>query len=429
MLKDRLLHFIGIGGMGMSGLACLSQDLGCEVTGSDETDSKTIDLLRRRGILVTIGHAAENIERPDRVVFSSAIEDDNIEYSTARSRGIPLYRRGIFLAEFASSFSQCIAIAGSHGKSTVTAMLVHILRNCGRSPSYLVGAYFLDHTVPAKVGREDLFITEVDESDGSQSLMYASHAVIVNVDDDHFWSLGGKAELKQCFQHFADNSEYLLVYDSKETRRLFAQHPNVDFFSSDLVRDDLQLCIPGHHNRLNASLALHMAVTQYSLDESDALAAIQTFKGIDRRLSIAYTGDGISVIDDYAHHPAEIRASLQAVREQYPGQRIRVIFQPHRFERVKYYSRLFAETLSQADDVYITPIFSAWTDSPIDDHIHRICSAIQNIPAQYWKGNLNSLAEHMSETSRKGDLIIIMGAGDIDRLQPILLERLQEKSY
>ena len=415
------LHFIGIGGVGMAGLALICRDLGVSVRGSDKGASKNIDLLRERGAEVAVGHDAAYVQNPDLVVYSSAVGADNPEYAAAVARGLPLMLRGEFLAALAPCWPTVVSIAGSHGKTTVTAMLAHILLQAGREPGYLIGGAVPDLSAPAAAGDGALLVAEVDESDGTQAAMQSSYAIVINAEDDHCWSVGGEAALRQCFRTFADNAAELLCYATDETHALFDDHPNVTFVDVTGVKA-LDLLVPGRHNRINATLAVCQAV-KLGVAESAAIDAVGSFQGVDRRLSLRYSG-AVDVIEDYAHHPSEVEAGISALREHYVDRPLRIVFQPHRFERVARYAADFGRALSAADDVIVIPTFNAWLD---DAHLadpQAIIGAISGVPVRYCDFDFEKLATELVSTARDGDVIAIMGAGTVTQLTSLITAEL-----
>ena len=415
------LHFIGIGGVGMTGLALICRDLGVTVRGSDKVASKNVDLLRGRGAEVAVGHDAAHVQSPDLVVYSSAVDSDNPEYAAAVARGLPLLLRGEFLAVLAPYWPTVVSIAGSHGKTTVTAMLAHILLQAGHEPGYLIGGAVPSLPAAAAAGAGALLVTEVDESDGTQAAMRSSHAIVINAEDDHCWSVGGEAALRQCFQTFAGNAAELLCYATAETHELFDDHPNVTFIDVDAIKV-FDLLVPGRHNRINATLAVCQAV-KLGVAESAAIDAVGSFQGVDRRLSLRYSG-AVDVIEDYAHHPSEVEAGIAALREHYVDRPLRIVFQPHRFERVARYAAAFGRALSAADDVIVIPTFNAWLD---DAHLadpRAIIGAISGVPVRYCDFDFEELAAELVSTARDGDVIAIMGAGTVTQLTPLLTAEL-----
>ena len=403
-MPDRL-HFVGIGGAGMIGLARICHERGAIVSGSDAKDSANIEELRKLGVAVHIGSDPDRVGRVDRVIYSSAIPDDHPERALA-----PATRRGVFLAELARSYSRPVGIAGSHGKTTVTAMLNHILQNCGLRNGWLIGGD-VPGIASAAAGDGDIFVSEVDESDQTQAAFRSAEAIVVNADDDHCWSVGGEAALDACFRSFAANATHLTTWDSPRTRNLFAE--SADYVST--VPEGLRIPQSGAHNRENAALAIAVA-TRLGLDEAAAVAAMADFPGVDRRLTLRLDKP-IGLIEDYAHHPTEVAASIQALREAWPTRPLRVVFQPHRNERVRRYCAEFATALSQADSVIVTHTFDAWVDDAGIARASDIVAAC-TCPADYVEADWDRIAQHVADSATPGDLIVIMGAGDIAELVP-----------
>lgn len=412
LLHEQRLHFVGVGGAGMVGLARICHEFGAKVSGSDAKDSANLDSLCELGIAVHVGIDPDRVGPVDRVVYSSAIPADHPERALA-----PAVRRGVFLAELATAYRRPVGIAGSHGKTTITAMLSHILHRSGLRNGWLIGG-----DVPgipsAAAGDGDIFVSEVDESDQTQAAFHSVEAIVVNADDDHCWSVGGEAALDACFRSFAANSQHLTAWDSPRTRALFAD--SATYISQ--VPDKLRIPQTGEHNRCNAALAVAVAA-RLGVSEGDAIAAMADFPGVDRRLTL-HLEHPIGLVEDYAHHPTEITASLQALREAHPARHLRVVFQPHRNERVRRYCAEFARALSAADSVIVTPTFDAWVDdagiSKASD-IAEACSCKTDYSALPWP----ALATHIANSAKPGDIIIIMGAGNVAELVPLCLLQLR----
>lgn len=330
----RKLHFIGIGGAGMAPLAAIMLQRGAAVSGSDRERNAKTDRLAAAGATIHIGHRAEQLP-PDAelVVYSSAVASDNPERREALRRGIPELRRGEFLARLAASYRRTAAVSGSHGKTSVTAMLVHILTRCGRRPGFLIGAAMQDGSPGADAGRgDDLFITEVDESDGTHTLIHPELGIVPNVDDDHSWSVGGEEALHRNFRTFAENCRRLLYWGAPLPDLLFTGHPGA-------VRLDRPAAErPGDrwfgYQKWNATLAVRAAV-EFGVGEAEAWGALDTFAGAARRMRVRFESDRLTVVEDYAHHPAELAGSLDWLRHRYPGRHLRVLFQPHRYARLE----------------------------------------------------------------------------------------------
>lgn len=412
-LPWRAVHFVGVGGVGMAGLAHILADWGVTVTGTDAADSAMLASLAARGLDVRVPHGQTVPDTADLVVYSNAVPADNAERLDAAAKGIPTCLRGDFLARLAGHFPTVVSVAGSHGKTTTTAMLAHILRVAGRNPGYLVGGSLSGWPRNASAGAGEILVTEVDESDGTQALMRSTCAVVLNVEDDHCWSVGGIEALERCFQRLAERADQVLAWDSPTTRRLFAAHPSVVFpGEADLPLD---LPIPGRHNRIDAALAIATAV-RLGIGAAAAHAALHSFPGVDRRLSVRYrSASGKTVVvEDYAHHPTELHAAIAALREGYPRHRLLVVFQPHRFERVLRYTAQFAEELAAADQVVVYRPFAAWRqDADLADPAD-IARRIAAVPARYATEPLAELA-HETALAAIGQptVVAIVGAGDI----------------
>ncbi len=419
-LPWRHVHFTGIGGVGMTGLALILDDFGVSVSGTDMVSSINTELLSSRGGTIHIGHGADQVTNPDLLVFSSAVRPDNPERQQAEKQGIPQIRRGDFLAELANLFPQRVSCAGTHGKTTCSAMLSHILIETGREPGFMVGGTVPGRDCPATAGAKQVLVTEVDESDATQAKMKSTHAIVTNAEDDHCWSVGGVEKLKECFRTFAGRSDFLLVYDLPETRELFNDHPNVEFLSAAAVRMDLGPRIVGDHNRVNASLCVRMA-QKLGVPEADAIASLQTFLGVDRRQSVRFENHMVKLIEDYAHHPTEVRATIQALREMHPDHRLRVVFQPHRFERIARYAADFSRELAAADDVIVVPTFAAWLEDSEKGDPKGIAENIKGTPARFDERPYEELAADLADSTNPGDVLAVFGAGSVTKLVPLLV--------
>lgn len=430
------VHFVGIGGVGMSGLAHILLDLGETVSGSDSAVTPVTRRLRARGAAVACGHAADNLPKTaEVVVHSSAVPETNPELQEARRRGLRTVRRGHFLAELAQRFPCVIAVAGSHGKTTTTAMLAHILRSCGKRPGFLVGGEVDGWPVSATAGAGHCLVTEVDESDGTQDAIDSTLALVTNIEDDHCWSVGGEAALHKCFADFASRAQTVLAWDAGRSRQLLAALPDVRFFDDADIPPGLEVPMAGEYNLRNASLALAAAV-RGGVSEADARTALRSFPGVKRRMTCRYASpdESVLLLEDYAHHPTELRCLFEALRSRRPDHRLVAIFQPHRFERVKRYQNEFAEILGTADEVVVTAPFAAWVDKGSEEvRPADIADAIRGPNTCYWDGDYPALAERLIQTSfadappeeaRRPVLFAVIGAGSISGLLPPLRDAL-----
>ncbi|OGV75483.1 MAG: hypothetical protein A3K19_29215 [Lentisphaerae bacterium RIFOXYB12_FULL_65_16] len=408
----------------MSGLAHICLDWGLTVSGTDAKASEALDCLAARGARVQAGHAADCVDGAELLVYSSAVREENPERIRARELGIPEMRRGEFLAHVATCFDNVVAVGGSHGKTTTAAMLAHILLDAGRQPGYLIGGDVPAWPRPARAGSGVVLVTEVDESDGTQSLVRSSHAIVTNVEDDHCWSLGGIEALERCFVDFADAAQRLITWDHPTPRRLFSHHPAARFLALADWPAGMELAVPGAHNLMNATLALEAAM-QLGVAPAQAAVSLRSFCGVSRRLSERFRSpDGrIVIVEDYAHHPTELRASLSALRGGYPKHRLLAVFQAHRVERVKRYAAEFADALSTTDEAVVTAPFAAWLDDLSLADPRTIATAVRGVPSRYHDGPLAELAAELAAeiAGRPGnELAAVIGAGDVSQLVPLL---------
>lgn len=415
----------------MAGLAHICADLGCSVSGSDVADSAMLASLRQRGLDVLVGHDDKLAGQAELLVYSSAVPEDDPERQEAAKRGIASMRRGEFLGELARAFPRTVAVAGSHGKTSVTAMIAHICRQAGMAPGYLVGGLVNGWERAAGAGRGELLLAEVDESDGTQVFFHADIAVILNIDDDHCWSHGGVEALERCFVDFARQARRVVAWRSDNCVRLLGGLEQVTFVDEPLaLSSPIPLALSGRHNRVNGAMAVAVAAL-LGVPVAQARRALLSYPGVQRRLSERYRrADGrLVVLEDYAHHPAELRATLDALGEAYPGYRRLLLFQPHRYERVKRYAADFAAILAEVEQAWVLAPFAAWRhDEEIADPeaIVRLAREISpgsavaylpNDPPRVVATLLAALSACPAETPQ---LLALIGAGDISAVWPVL---------
>lgn len=427
--KDGAVHFIGCGGAGTQPLMKIFHELGFKVSGSDLQRSAATDALLGLGLDVRIGHSVANLPpegaKSVLVVHSSAAVAGNPELDEAKRRSWPCLRRGEALALLASGFKRSVAVSGSHGKTSVTAMIAHILKELGMNPGYMVGGKVCGWGFNGAAGSGDLFVTEVDESDGTHSLVKASLGVVTNVEDDHAWSVGGVEALMGNFKRFAFQSGHLIYVGSPACERLFAGHPSatrLDWAEASASRRmkgvDLETIASwGPYQRVNGAQAVEAAV-RLGADRLLAEKALSSYPGVDRRMSLRYDDGSVKMIEDYAHHPTELAASLSALEETNPGRRLVVVFQPHRYARLEMYIDLFAKELKRAGRVFVTPVFAAWTASGKLDSkelARRIGPCARAI-----EGSWEAMAAEVLSELRPGDLVAVIGAGDLKEILPRL---------
>ena len=434
-------HLVGIGGIGMSAIARLLLARGARVTGSDVYRSELVMQLEAEGAIVAIGHRAENVGRPDLVIVSSAIAHENPEFVAAIERGIDIKTRGAMLAELTGS-RKTIAIAGTHGKTTTTAMAATILEHAGVDPTYAIGGLRVDTGTNAGVGAGVWFVTESDESDGSFLHLQPTIAVVNNVDNDH---LSSDEELPGLLAQFAtfvqrvppdgcaiigiDNrGAAFIAKNAQVPKTTFATRTEADIVARDIGYEGLgsrftlverghalgevRLHVPGEINVQNALGAIAVART-LKVEFATIVAALEVFRGVRRRFEIVGARDGITVVDDYAHHPTSIAQTIAAARG-YTGKPIVVAFQPHRYSRTRYLAADFAAALATADAVLLSPIYAA-SEAPIAGVSERSIGeplAATGTPVTYVT-SVDDLLEAVPRTIGSEAVVLMLGAGSI----------------
>ena len=410
MKLPEAIHFIGIGGAGMAPMAELLLARGVKISGSDLAFNEKCRHLEEGGAVIRTGHASENV--PDdtgMIVFSSAVQEDNPERIRGRELNIPEMRRGEFLAFFLSLYRRVAAVSGSHGKSSITAMLCTILEYCSCDPGALVGAA-RNQGSSALSGNGDIFVTEVDESDGTHTCVTPFLGIVPNIDEDHEWSVGGAEALKENFRTFGRNCKKLLIADTPELNGFFENHPAL----SKAPQPDAFAGFYGFMAK-NAALAVHGAV-MLGVPYEKAVEAVSTFTGIERRMGVLSQKDELIYLEDYAHHPTEVRNSIELVRKLYPGKELHVVFQPHRYARLERFFEGFCKELAQADKVIVTPVFAAWCETG-EVNSNSLCEKIAN--AEYCGLPWKELAGQLKKMSGN-KTVLLLGAGDISELAALL---------
>jgi UDP-N-acetylmuramate--alanine ligase len=437
----RRLHFIGIGGAGMSGLALVCSRLGATVSGSDRADSSYTERLREAGLDPAIGHDAANLPEGSEVVVSTAIGGDNPELALARERGVEPIHRGALLAQLCAE-KRLIAVAGTHGKTTTTAMLVWALRAIGADPAFFVGGEVPglggDGTAAnAGWGEGEWVVAEADESDGSFLDLKPEVAVITNVELDHHTRWGTLAELRQAFERFvapaaglALPTAVLATEEGSTAAALGAAAALGGEQGSRILRfelDDpgptiLPLAVPGRHNLLNARAAL-AAVELAGLDAGAAASALAEFPGVKRRLELKGEWGGARVYDDYAHHPTEVRAALAALRElDPPPRRLLAVFQPHLYSRTKALAAEFGAALALADEAIVLDVYPA-REEPIGELEGVSGLRVADAAADrmgggpvWWLPRAEQARAALAGRLADGDVLVTLGAGDVFKL-------------
>lgn len=439
-LQHAKFHFVGIGGIGMCGLAELLHNIGAKVSGSDLSENANTERLKDLGVKVFKGHASSNVGDADVVVYSSAIQYGNPEISEARARQIPLIPRAEALAEI-MRLKRGIAVAGTHGKTTTTSMTSAIFLEANLSPTIVVGGRFELIKSTAMLGSGEWLVAEADESDGSFHKLSPEIAIITNVDSDHLDHFKTFENLQKNFYDFALKVPFygkvIACGDDPIIRQIFENFPKRILFygfdeKNDLVlsgeqghyslyRSDrllgtrhlvgeFDLKVPGRHNALNAVAAICAGVAA-GIPFASCAKGLQRFEGVDRRFHFKGEKRGIRVYDDYGHHPTEVRAVLQAFREKYPKQRLVVFFQPHRYSRTQHCWHDFTTAFKEADEVLLTDIYAAG-EAPIPGiSSEKLAQDMKHERAQYFLRDEKS-AQKVLGMLKEGDVFVTLGAGD-----------------
>ena len=445
------VHFVGIGGAGMSGIAHLFVDAGYVITGSDIRATGAVEALRARGVSVSIGHSAWNIGAADTVVVTGAIAEDNPEYLAARDKRIPIIHRAQALA-WLTNQQRLVAVAGAHGKTTSTAMIVTALLGLGADPSFVNGGVIRSLGVSAARGSGELFVVEADESDGSFLLYDTAVVLITNVDPDHLDHFGSEEAFEAAFVEFAERASELVVISSDDARAstvakkiagrtvmTFGQHASSDVrlhsidsgptvsFSVNYQGSDYstRMRVAGVHNAVNAAGAFGVLVG-LGFDPRASLDAIATFEGTERRFEFRGEVAGVSVYDDFAHHPTEIRAALSGARAMVGTGRIIPLFQPHLYSRTRMMADEFASTFEQlADHTIVVPIYGARQDPEPGVTGELITERFADPTRARYFSDWQDATEYAASIARPGDFLIPMGGGDIYLVIPQLLDALR----
>ncbi|HWF72850.1 MAG TPA: UDP-N-acetylmuramate--L-alanine ligase [Solirubrobacteraceae bacterium] len=430
--SSRKLHFVGIGGAGMSGLAIVAQALGAEVTGSDRADSPYAERLREHGIDPILGHAAENVPAGAEVVYSSAIAPDNPERAAAAGRE---RHRADLLGEI-TRLRRCIAVTGTHGKTTTTAMIVHALRGCGLDPSYLVGGELGDTGSNAGWGTGEWVVVEADESDRSLLKLDPDVAVLTNAELDHHATYSSRLDLETTLAEFMRGAEHAVVWDRPALRALCppgavtydAPAPVLGPAGARFRWRDIEVAlgVPGAHNAINAAGALEACVLA-GADPAAAAATLADFRGARRRFErIGETAGGAAVYDDYAHHPTEVAAMVALARTLDPG-RVVAVFQPHLYSRTRALARAFGAALAGADVAVVLDIYPARERAGnfpgVSGHLVAAAAVDAGLGARVaWMPGFEEAEEFLRSILRDGDLCLVMGAGNVDALARALVD-------
>jgi UDP-N-acetylmuramate--alanine ligase len=430
--EGRSLHFVGIGGAGMSGLALVSKALGARVTGSDRADSPYCERLRAAGLDPAIGHDAANYPPGAELVVSTAIPEDNPELSAARAAGAHVLHRGDLLGEL-SRMKRTIAVGGTHGKTTTASMAAHVLRETGRDPAFLIGGELRSAGTNADWGEGAWAVIEADESDRSFLKLHRPVAVVTNVELDHHATYASLRELEEAFAEFVQPAGLLILgpgveLDGRGRAVRFDVRGRVELFPGgsrfDVQGTDVELRVPGRHNILNALAAL-AACRAAGVEPAEAAPALATFTGAARRFeSHGRTVSGARIFDDYAHHPTEVRATLEAARTiAAAGGKGRLVacFQPHLYSRTRLLARDFGRALALADLVVVLDVYPARERAEDFPGVSGLLVAQAAADAAggrpvWWLPAMDDAERMLAAELGEGDILLTMGAGDVDRL-------------
>lgn len=411
----RHVHLIGSGGVGMFAIGGILLEKNISISGSDLEENPKSEFLRAHGAKISYCHCASNIPPEcDAVVYTSAASADNPELAEAAKRGIPCYRRGQFLAEkILPMYKYSVSVAGSHGKSTVTAMITHVLRKLKVNVGCLIGGALQDGASPFGAGDGSIFITEADESDNSHSLLHPTIGVITNYDADHAWTREMELEQIAGFQKYCENSSRIIHYDIPSLNDItqpFAGRRKI--LSVDTANTDSHFC---GFMKTNAILALKVVE---ELGFATDMSLLADFKGVDRRMKMHCCDENKILLEDYAHHPAELASSLNYLHEMFKEHRLHIIFQPHRYARLKKYFDDFISVLNEkADKVYVVPVFAAWNESGSPDS-PALAAALHNGEFLDWDDTAKLASVWQSDADKV--LTAVIGAGDVEKLIPLL---------
>ncbi len=450
--SSQRVHFIGIGGIGMSGIAEVLLTMGYSVSGSDLRESATTERLERLGAVIYLGHAGDNVVASDVIVTSSAVPASNPEVMEARNRRIPVIQRAEMLAEL-MRLKYGIAIAGMHGKTTTTSMIAAVLAGGGLDPTVVVGGRVDAMGSNARLGSSQYLVAEADESDRSFLKLPPILAVVTNLDREHMDTYRDMADVEKAFLEFMDKVPFygavtacldnpmLRAILPKVKRRLYTYgesagadfqlqmrarpadcHAEFEVSLHGLLLGPFRLHVPGRHNVLNATAAVAVGL-QLGMAPVEIAAGLATFRGVDRRFQIKGKVRGVTVVDDYGHHPTEVRATLNAARECGFG-RVLVLFQPHRYTRTRDSLAEFTEAFADADFVAVLDIYAASEEPIAGVSGEMLARNLRGTRAEY-AGSMQAGVDRLIAEAREDDLILTLGAGNVSQATPMLLEALQ----
>jgi UDP-N-acetylmuramate--alanine ligase len=454
------VHFVGIGGVGMSGIAEVLCNLGFQVSGSDAKLSPVTKRLQKLGATIHEGHAAENVGDAQVVVRSTAIRDDNPEIVEARARSIPVIPRAEMLAELMRLKPDSVAVAGSHGKTTTTSMCAAVLGNSNLDPTVVVGGVVKTFGSTARMGRSDLIVVEADESDRSFLMLTPTIAIVTNIDREHMDYYHDMDDVRKCFADFVnkvpfygaavlciDDPNVQAVIPHVQRRRItYGMSAQADISAHDINHEagygsrftvlsggdtlgEINLPVPGKHNVYNALAAVAVGL-EFGVPFAKIAEGLNSFTNADRRFQVKGTVHDVMVVDDYGHHPTEIKATLAAAKQSAGGRRIVVLFQPHRYTRTQDLMEEFARSFNNADALYVLDIYAA-SEDPIEGvTAEALTEEIKKYGHKnvHYVGSLDDAPAALAAIAQPGDLVITLGAGTVYRVGEQLLELLKQSS-
>jgi UDP-N-acetylmuramate--alanine ligase len=450
------IHFVGIGGIGMSGIAEVLHNMNFIVSGSDISDNSNVKRLRSLGIKVFIGHSEDNVKGADVVVYTSAVSNDNPELVFARDNYIPIIMRGEMLAEL-MRMKKSIAIAGSHGKTSTTSMLAEIFHHAGMDPTVVIGGRLNSSNQNATLGKSEILIAEADESDRSFLILLPTVAVITNIDLEHLDTYKDVDDIKNAFVQFAnkvpfyglnviclDDSNVMDIIPYIEKKFItYGIRAKADIKASNIKKEGfgisfdvyifeeymgrIKLGLPGEHNVLNALATIGVSY-EFQIDFQHIKEALESYKGVQRRLTVKFDKNEITLIDDYGHHPTEIQTTLKAVRDAFEDREIIVVFQPHRYTRTQALMHEFSKCFFDADKLFITDIYAA-SEMPIEGINSEVLTEEikkHGFKDVYYTQSMESILSYLDDVKEK-TVIITLGAGNITTFSDIISKFLEEK--
>ena len=441
------LHFVGIGGAGMVALAEILHEEGFYITGSDNNESYNLEKIRKLGIPVTLGHAAENIDGADLVVHTAAVHFDNPELNAAKEQGIEIIERGPLLGVISERYPGCIAVAGTHGKTTTTSMITQTMVMAGADPTAVIGGRLDFIGGNSRHGKSEFMVCEACEYVNSYHSIAPDYAVILNIDSDHLEFFKTIDNLIASFRKFAESSSKYVIYNGDDERTCkavnglnkafvtFGLSDNNDFYAKNITVDDksrttfdvyckgkqlntLKLAVPGTHNVINA-LAAYAVCKTVGINDMDIAVGLDAYAGAHRRFEKVGEYNGVVICDDYAHHPAEIAATLTAAKGMRYNE-VWAVFQPFTFSRTYMLLDDFAQALKIADHTVLSPIMGSREVNTYDIHSSQLADKIDGAVVL---STFREIADYIRQNAKPGDLVITLGCGDIYKAAELMIEQ------